>query len=106
VALRTGTRVLDPRPALRFLGRDFGEDWVVPKAEVRYLVARTVAASILLTAFGREGQVLGERLFPDAAEAAAVMERMRDEKVVEGWREIPEDEVSAARFLETGLAAS
>ena len=106
MALRTGTRVLAPGPALGFFGRDFGEDWVVPKAEVRYLVARDVAAARLITAYGSDGQVLGERLFANAAEATAVMRRMKDENLVESWREIPDGEVSATRFLQTGSAAS
>jgi len=106
VALRTGTRVLASGPALGFFGHDFGEDWVVPKAEVRYLVARDVAASRLITAYGPDGQVLGERLFADAADATAFMRRMSDENLVETWREIPDGEVSAMRFLQTGSAAS
>jgi hypothetical protein len=98
---RVGARVVDPRGALAWLGKDFGEDWVVPKAEVRCLVARDVGAARLLTAYGPDGQLLGERLFPTAAEAEAVMRALRDRRLSGDWREIPDDAPSAREFLES-----
>jgi hypothetical protein len=99
---RVGARVVDARGALAWLGKDFGEDWVVPKAEVRYLVARGVGAATLLTAYGPDGQVLGDRLFPTAGEAETVMRGLRERGLASDWREIPDDAPSAREFLESG----
>jgi hypothetical protein len=96
--------VLDPRKALGWLGRDFGEDWVVPRAQVRCLVARSIGASKLLTAYGPDGQVLGERLFASAGEADAVMRRLSEENLAEEWREIPDDVASARLYLDQDAA--
>jgi hypothetical protein len=100
VASRTGTRVLAPSRALGWFAPDFGEDWVVPKSAVRYLVARRTGAALLLTAYGKGGEVLGERLFADAIAGEDVMRGLSDAGLVESWREIPEGSASATRFLD------
>jgi hypothetical protein len=101
VIVRSGSRVLDPRRASSWLVDDFGEDWVVPKSEVRYLITRRVDGALLFTAYGANGQLIGERLFADAAEGAALMERLAAEKLVELWRPIPDGLSSATRFLDS-----
>lgn len=93
--------MLDPRRAAGWLSEDFGEDWAVPRAEVRYLVTRDVGPSLLLTAYGRDGQVVGERLFADATAGSEVMRRLLQDELVEPWRDIPEDRTSATRFLDS-----
>jgi hypothetical protein len=97
---RVGARILDPRGALGWLVKDFGEDWVVPKAAVSCLVARNLGASTLLTAYGPDGQVLGERLFPTADEARGVMRRLHEANLAGEWLDIPDDVPSARQFLE------
>jgi hypothetical protein len=97
-----GALVLAPRKALGWLAKDFGEDWVVPKAEVRCLVARSVGETRLLTAYGPDGQVLGERLFRTAAEAEAVMRGLSEQNLAGAWQDIPDDVASARQFLEAG----
>ena len=94
--------MIDPRRASGWLGKNFGEDWVVPKTEMRYLVTRSLDASLLLTAYGADGQLIGERVFPDGALGSDIMKRLTDENLVEAWQEIPDGPVSATRFLEGG----
>jgi hypothetical protein len=98
--------VLDPRRASGWLGKDFGEDWVVPKSEVRYLVTRPVDGALLFTAYGAKGQLIGERLFADAEAGSALMKRLYDENLIEPWREIPEGLQSATRFLDAAQPGS
>jgi hypothetical protein len=100
MAARRGSRVIDPRRASGWLGKDFGEDWVVPKSEVRYLIARRVQGSLLFTAYGADGQLIGERLFANSVTGNEVMKRLSDQNLVEQWRDIPDDSVSATRFLD------
>lgn len=102
---RSGSRVRDPLGAASIFGKDFGEDWVVPKAAARYLVVRAVDASLLITAYGPDGQILGERLFADAASGASVMERLAADGFVDPWRDIPDGASSATRFLNEGTTA-
>jgi hypothetical protein len=102
VPARSGSRVIDPLRAHAWLGKDFGEDWVVPKSEVRYLVTRRVERSMLFTAYGPDGQLIGERLFADAAAGSDMMRHLSDARFVEEWRDIPDEIRSATRFLDGG----
>jgi hypothetical protein len=100
---RIGARVLDSRRTLVWLGQDFGEDWVVPKVEARCLVARRDSRQVLVTAYGRDGEVLGERVF--AGDGKRLLAGLHEESLVDAWRDIPDDVASAREFLETGARA-
>jgi hypothetical protein len=64
-------------------------------------VTRDLGGSLLLTAFGAGGEVVGERLFAEAEAGSRVMQSLVRDHLVEPWREIPEDLPSATGFLDS-----
>jgi hypothetical protein len=97
---RAGSRVLDALRAAAVFREDFGEDWVVPKAAPRYLVLRALDDAVLFTAYGPEGQIIGERVVRPPAAGEALMRELLARGAVEPWRVIPEGTASATRFLD------
>ncbi len=100
MVMRRRTRILDSLAAHRLFVADFGEDWVVPKAPLRYVVLSAVGNAALLTAFGPDGLLLGERLFPDPRRAAYLLDRLAADGMAEPPRDLPPPPESATRALD------
>lgn len=80
-------------------GRDLGEDWIVPKAAVRYLVAREVPGGALLTAYTGDGQLAGERFAGSFEELEELLHKAHAGGRAEVIRSIPEGTPSALEAL-------
>jgi hypothetical protein len=58
---RLGCRLLTPTGiSPTWFSRNFGEDWIVPKGAIVYLVLHRKGASSQLTAFDKGGLLVGE----------------------------------------------
>ncbi len=95
--------MLDSLAVARTFADDFGEDWVVPRAAIRYVVVRESGPEAILTAFGPQAQIVGERHFPDGAQAMRAIERLASDGSAEPVRDLPEPPASATRFLDERL---
>lgn len=98
---RLGTRLPDgtpPDPAL--FRSDLGEDWVVPRASVRYLVVQPTADGGVMTAYDPQGSIVGERYAATLDELARLLDAAAARGVVEKPRPIPDDASSALAWLD------
>jgi hypothetical protein len=82
-------------------GSGLGEDWVVPREGVRYLVARELAAGALLSAYDAAGRIVGERFAASLAALEAVLEGFAARGLGPSPRAIPGDAPSALRWLDS-----
>lgn len=98
---RVGTRIHEgQRLPADALGRDAGEDWIVARERIRYLIARTVAGGAVLSGYDAQGRLMGERFAPDFGEIRKLLDAAVAAGVAEPWREIPPDVGSALRWLD------
>jgi len=98
---RIGTR-LDPSaaPAPLLFRTDLGEDWVVPRERVRYLVVGPTSSGALMTAYDPEGRIVGERFAATFEELLHVLESAALRGTAEPSRAIPQDAPSALIWLD------
>ena len=66
-------------------GRNLGEDWVVPRDPIGFLVASEVDEGALLTAYTEDGRVVGERF----ADSLSAFGRLFDEAHQRGLLDRP-----------------
>lgn len=98
---RLGTRIVKPGLLLSSLcGPGLGEDWVVPKSKVRYLVQLEVPSGFLLNAYDEAGRIVGERFHAATPEEPSPLRLLAGTGVAEPLRVIPEAVKSALAFLD------
>ncbi|NRA96531.1 MAG: hypothetical protein HRU14_10025 [Planctomycetes bacterium] len=98
---RLGTRLPEgtpPDPAL--FTADLGEDWVVPRSAVRYLVVQQTAEGAVMTAYGPHGSIVGDRYASSLDALTALLTSAAQRGVAETPRIIPDDAPSALAWLD------
>lgn len=98
---RLGTRLPEgtpPNPGL--FSPDLGEDWIVPREPVRYLVAQRTSQGAIMTAYGPSGTIVGERHAGSLDELVALLNAAAQRGVAESPRPIPDDAPSALAWLD------
>lgn len=98
---RIGTRIpteTPPDPSL--FGPDLGEDWVVPRERLRYLVVTDSDDGALMTAYDPSGRIVGERFASSFDELRTVLLEAAERGAAEAIRTIPDDARSALSWLD------
>lgn len=101
--MRIGTRILRDAPGAIDFGTDLGEDWVVPKGGIRYLVARELAQGAILSGFDGEGRLVGERWSASLTALREILEALAARGIIEPPREIPDTAGTALGYLNQSL---
>ncbi|MAG58515.1 MAG: hypothetical protein CMJ83_19680 [Planctomycetes bacterium] len=102
---RLGTRLLTDAPLVDLFGPDLGEDWVVPREPVHYVVVAGLADGALLTAYDPSGRIVGERWSATFEDLARVLDGAARRGQAEPPRTLP-DGGSALRWLDGSPPAS
>ena len=77
----------------------FGEDWVVPKQPVAYLILTPTANAGVLSAYDALGRLVGERFDPSTDHLLDLLHGLAARGIADGPIPIPEPEKSALRYL-------